>query len=1151
MKRPDNANLLKWFNSTAGVAIIMILTSKLAMTLFISLGHASTIWTAAGISLAGVLLFGKRVWPGIFIATLLISFETLSHLEGSKTIGDIWLASSVISMGSVLQAIAGALFIRRFVGFPHRHDRMKDIFLMIIICGSLCSLINATVGTSILTWMNFMPDRFYQISWLGWWLSDFFEIAVIIPLVSAWVANMEHASFRSRLMVIIPVFAVLTSVIVASVYTRNAEWKKEKLMFERRSGDIAQSLWNRIETDIEVVFSLQSLFSSTDYISRQDFKQFVKRFLQNNPSIQALEWIPKVDKKRRWEFELRAFSDGFRDYQIRDLDTNGRLVQAPERETYYPVFYLEPLRGNETVIGYDQGSNPSRRAALMQARDTGRETVTGRIELVQESGLQFGILVFVPVYQNPDAVLSLAERRQQLTGFALGVFKLNNLVEHVLDTYDLSGMTIWLMDDSAPDGQRLLYANDPALVEEVLPDVITPAGSKHFDLNWTSRFVFAGRKWSIHFFPTTEFIASRKPIQSWTVLGFGLALTSLLGSFLLIVVGRSMVTQKLVIARTLELSTANKELQQEMIEREQAENRFRQSDSRVHAIMNSVVDGIITISQKGLIESFNPGAEKIFGYPKEETIGRNINMLMPEPYKSEHDQYLRNYLNTGVPKIIGMGQEMTGLKKDGSVFPIDLAVSRMQIDDELYFVGLVRDISERKASESQLNSSELRWQFALEGSQDGVLDWNLLSDQVFYSAGWKNMLGYTAAEIGDRMGEWESRLHPDDAESTKMATAAHLTGQSDHVEVEHRLRCKDGSYKWILNRGKVVEWTEDDKPARFISTHTDISDRKKREERLRRFQKAVDEGGYAIYITDIDGQIEYVNPAFSKITGYSEHDVLGENPRILKSDKMSEAYYIRLWKVLLNGQIWDEEIINQKKNGTIYHAHQTIAPIMNEKGVIEGFVAIQIDITELKQIDAALRENEALLKKAQEMAQLGSWKWDLTTDELEVSDEILRIYGLEDSNQKVTVNLLTKEMVHEDDRDFASNAAYRVRSELAQPDSMTIRIRRKNGEIRWITTTTPEVISYDQDGNPLVMLGTVQDVTDMKRIEEELRQARLAAEAANNAKSEFLANMSHEIRTPMNAVIGFSTLLSSMITDGKQKSYLDSINTAGKSLLTL
>jgi PAS domain S-box-containing protein len=133
------------------------------------------------------------------------------------------------------------------------------------------------------------------------------------------------------------------------------------------------------------------------------------------------------------------------------------------------------------------------------------------------------------------------------------------------------------------------------------------------------------------------------------------------------------------------------------------ENRIerRAIDSRLMAVLDTVVDAVITIDVHGIILSFNRAAEKIFGYPANEVLSRKVNMLMPEPYQSEHDHYIHNYLTTGMPKIIGIGREVVGRRKDGVVFPMELAVSEARVGEQRIFTGIIRDISERRRAEQE------------------------------------------------------------------------------------------------------------------------------------------------------------------------------------------------------------------------------------------------------------------------------------------------------------------------------------------------------------------------------------------------------------------------------------------------------------------
>ena len=133
---------------------------------------------------------------------------------------------------------------------------------------------------------------------------------------------------------------------------------------------------------------------------------------------------------------------------------------------------------------------------------------------------------------------------------------------------------------------------------------------------------------------------------------------------------------------------------------------IKEKEAKISTILNNTVEGIITINEEKLIETFNPAAESIFGFAADEVIGKNINMLMPEPYHSQHNQYIDNYLETGIPKVIGMGTEAVGKRKDGVIFPIELSVSKVNLGEKKLFTGILRDITERKKAESAIQKAK-------------------------------------------------------------------------------------------------------------------------------------------------------------------------------------------------------------------------------------------------------------------------------------------------------------------------------------------------------------------------------------------------------------------------------------------------------------
>jgi diguanylate cyclase (GGDEF)-like protein/PAS domain S-box-containing protein len=253
-----------------------------------------------------------------------------------------------------------------------------------------------------------------------------------------------------------------------------------------------------------------------------------------------------------------------------------------------------------------------------------------------------------------------------------------------------------------------------------------------------------------------------------------------------------------------------------------------------------------------------------------------------------------------------------------------------------------------------INESEERWRFALEGSGDGVWDWNIQADQVIYSKRWKEMLGYAEEEIGTELSEWSNRVHPEDMPRVMAALQPHLDGQTAIYINEHRMRCKDGSYKWILDRGRVSARDAAGKPLRVAGTHTDITDRKQLEEKQKLSATVFSHAREGIMITDVSGNVIEVNDTFSLITGYSREEIMGQNPRMLKSGRQSPEFYAELWKTLLEKDHWCGEVWNRRKNGEVHAELLTISAVRSSTGQVQNYVALFTDITQMKEHQSEL-----------------------------------------------------------------------------------------------------------------------------------------------------------------------------------------------------
>jgi len=237
-------------------------------------------------------------------------------------------------------------------------------------------------------------------------------------------------------------------------------------------------------------------------------------------------------------------------------------------------------------------------------------------------------------------------------------------------------------------------------------------------------------------------------------------------------------------------------------ERKRTADALITRDEQLQGIMEAVFDGIVTIDEQGLVQSFNSAAEKIFGYRAHEVVGNNVKMLMPAHYASQHDGYLRRYKDTNTPRIIGQGREVTGQRKNGTTFPLDLAVSELKCNDKSLFIGLVRDITESKKAAEELNESRERFQLAISGAGEGIWDWAIHSNRMYISAKIRDLTGYKTNSIKAR--SWMRLIHPADREDYKLRLRRHLKGETPSFFAECRLMHKNGGACWIRISGMAL-----------------------------------------------------------------------------------------------------------------------------------------------------------------------------------------------------------------------------------------------------------------------------------------------------------------------------------------------------------
>lgn len=448
--------------------------------------------------------------------------------------------------------------------------------------------------------------------------------------------------------------------------------------FQKRSASHVASLQKELDRYLEVIESIAALYTSRPQVERQAFHAFTQGMLERHPGIHALEWIPKVSDNKKALFERLARSDGFENFHITERQNQGKMIPAARRQVYYPVYFVEPYRGNEQALGFDLASNPTRLAALERARDTGEMVSTARITLVQESASQFGFLIFQPIYRNGATVDSLQSRRDNLQGYALGVFRIGDIAQAALNSLDVHQISAYLVDESAPANEQLLYTSENGV-----------GATRSYANSWQGKISIPGRQWTLYLTPTPGFNSQFSMWQSWTVLSGGLLFTLLLAGYLTISRHRMAHIERLMLAQT------------------QAEKKLRLAAK----VLENTPEGVMVTDTDLTIISVNPAFTKTTGYREDEALGHTPRLL----HSGRHDS---NFYKIMWQSLKGSGRwqgEIWNRRKDGDIYPewLNICAIHDAAGHTEHYAGIFSDLSSQEHIRKRLH--DLAYNDALTG----------------------------------------------------------------------------------------------------------------------------------------------------------------------------------------------------------------------------------------------------------------------------------------------------------------------------------------------------------------------------------------------------------------------------------------------------
>lgn len=269
-------------------------------------------------------------------------------------------------------------------------------------------------------------------------------------------------------------------------------------------------------------------------------------------------------------------------------------------------------------------------------------------------------------------------------------------------------------------------------------------------------------------------------------------------------------------------------------------------------------------------------------------------------------------------------------------------------------VGTITDTTEAKKTYFNLRDREKRLTRVIDGSEQGYWDWNIQTNSLEVSPRWAAMLGYSLEEVDVSNGAYEKLVHPEDLVSVMETVLKHLQGKLPNLEQEIRCLTKTGEWKWILTRGRVVEWDENKNPLMVSGTHTDITERKKLEMSLREAATVFDNSYDGIVVVNTDGKISRTNPSFSRITGFSAEEVLGKSYKLLFTKPLKRRFYDQIHSSLAKHKYWTGELCGYRKNNQTYPLLLSVSSVIDEKNGTEHYIGIFADISRLKEHEAEL-----------------------------------------------------------------------------------------------------------------------------------------------------------------------------------------------------
>ncbi len=496
---------------------------------------------------------------------------------------------------------------------------------------------------------------------------------------------------------------------------------------------------------------------------------------------------------------------------------------------------------------------------------------------------------------------------------------------------------------------------------------------------------------------------------------------------------------------------------------------------------------VVEVGLEGLVKLWNPAAQRMFGWTEAEALGRPY-LAVPAEDRAEFEDLTRQLLAGCTIR----GKEVCRQRKDGRRFYAKLWAAPIH-DEEDKITGITatfEDITEQKENERKLRESqarqeeveselqrrEERMRLAFEAAKIGCWDWNLETGEMVWSAVASKQMGLPE-DSPTSYAMFVNSVHPDDRKAMQETIEAAIRdNKAPHTS--YRMIWPDGSVHFRSVTGRVFH-DKTGRAVRMLGVGMDVDDSKRADDRLQLQVAALQAAANAIVITDTTGTILWTNQAFSQLTGYRSEEALGNNPRVLKSGEMGGDFYAEMWGTITSGKTWHGELINRRKDGSVYTEEMTITPVRIGGREITHYIAIKQDVTSRKIAEDALRRAEEKYRSIFEDAVVGIFQTTPDGRPVSINRALARMHGY-DSAEKLLADVANVGIQLFADPNSMPEFARMLEKDRAL-HNVEVEAVSKDGAKKWLSANVRAV--SDASGKVVLHEGTVEDITERKAAE--------------------------------------------------------------------